>query len=85
MQVHKSAFTHGFTEDEIRYALEHRHISYDVIDQDPPRTWAFGFTPDGRLLELIILHTETDDLVIHCMKARKHELDKALRVTRGRY
>jgi hypothetical protein len=35
--------------------------------------------------EMIVLHNATEDLVIHCMKARKHELEKALRITGGSY
>jgi len=62
-----------------------RHISYDVIDDDPPRSWAFGFTAKGVLIELIVLHKAKEDLVIHCMKARKAELDKALLIRGGRY
>lgn len=60
-------------------------ISYDVIDDDPPRTWVFGFTPKGTLVEMIVLHKAKEDLVIHCMKARKGELDKALHIAGGRY
>jgi hypothetical protein len=33
---------------------------------------------------MIVLHKAREDLVIHCMKARKAELDKALRITGGR-
>ncbi|MGH7489155.1 MAG: hypothetical protein ACREMY_26655, partial [bacterium] len=75
---------HGYTERDIRHALEHVHIDYAVVDDDPPRTWVFGFAPDATLLEVLVLHTAPSDLVIHCMKARKTELDKALR-SRGRY
>ncbi len=67
----------------MRHALEHVHIDRDAVDDDPPRTWVFGFAPDATLLELIVLHTARGDLVIHCMKARPHELDKVLRA-RGR-
>ncbi|WP_131809576.1 hypothetical protein [Mycolicibacterium iranicum] len=63
--------------------MKHVHIELDVIDDDPPRTWIFGFAPDATLLELIVLHTVHADLVIHCMKARKHQLDKALQVRGG--
>ncbi|HET9877078.1 MAG TPA: toxin [Mycobacterium sp.] len=79
MEIHPSALKRRFTERDIRHALDHVHIEYDVIDEDPPRTWVFGFAPDMTLLELLVLHTAGDDLVIHCMKARKRELDKALR------
>lgn len=79
VEIHASAFKHGHTERDILHALEHVHIDYAVADDDPPRTWVFGFAPDATLLELIVLHTAGGDLVIHCMKARNGELDKALR------
>jgi hypothetical protein len=83
-EVHDSALKREYTKDDIHHALKHVHISYDVIDDDPPRTWVFGFTPKGILVEMIVLHKATEHLVIHCMKARKAELDKALRITGGR-
>ena len=85
LKVHDSALKREYTEDDIRHALDHVHISYDVIDDDPPRSWAFGFTAKGVLIELIVLHKAKEDLVIHCMKARKAELDKALLIRGGRY
>jgi hypothetical protein len=85
LRVHDSALKRGYTEDDIRHALKHVHISYDVIDDEPPRTWVFGFTPQATLVELIVLRKAREDLVIHCMKARDSELDKALRITRGRH
>jgi hypothetical protein len=85
LKVHDSALKREFTEEDVRHALEHVHISYLVIDDDPPRTWVFGFTPGGTLAELIVLHLASKDLVIHCMKARADELDKAVRITEGRY
>jgi hypothetical protein len=59
------------------------HIDYDIEDDDPPRTWVFGFARDLTLLELLILHDTPGGRVIHCMKARPKELEKALRA-RGR-
>lgn len=64
--------------------MEHVHISYDVIDENPPRTGVFGVTATGTLVEMIVLRMAREDLVIHCMKARKGGLDKALRIARGR-
>ena len=84
LAVHDSALKREYTEDDIRHALGYVNVSYDVIDDEPPRTWVFGFTPKGTLVEMILLHYANEDVVIHCMKARRSELDKALRVTRGR-
>jgi hypothetical protein len=83
VRIHPSALKHGYAEQVILHALEHVHIGRAVIDDDPPRTWVFGFAPDATLLELIVLHTAGGDLVIHCMKARKRELDKALQARGG--
>lgn len=74
-----SAFKHGYAEADIRFALAHVHIERFVVDEDPARTWIFGFAPDSTLLEVIVLHLSRADLVIHCMKARPRELDKVLR------
>lgn len=78
-----SALKHGFTEQDIHFALEHVHIECRVVDRDPFRTLVFGFGPDAALLELVVLHLSDRDLVIHCMKARPQELDKALRARGG--
>jgi len=80
LQIETSALKHGYTEADIRFALEHVHIERLVADSDPARSWIFGFAPDATLLELIVVHLSRADLVIHCMKARSHELEKALRV-----
>ena len=76
VDIWPSALKHGYTEHDIRFALEHAHIEREVVDDDPPRTWIFGFAPDATLLEIIV--------VIHCMKARQRELDKALRARGGK-
>lgn len=80
LQIGTSALKHGYTEADIRFALEHVHITRHVVDMDPARSWIFGFAPDATLLELIVVHLSGADLVIHCMKARPNELEKALRV-----
>lgn len=64
LEVHDSALKRGYTEEDIRHALKHVHISYLVIDDDPPRTWVFGFTPGASLIEMIVLHKAEEDLVI---------------------
>lgn len=78
-----TALKRQWTRDDILHAREHRHIDYDIEDDDPPRTWVFGFARDLTLLELLILHDTPGGRVIHCMKARTKELEKALRA-RGR-
>jgi hypothetical protein len=37
--IGSSALKHGYTEHDIRFALEHAHIERQVVDDDPPRTW----------------------------------------------
>ncbi|MDD4866976.1 MAG: hypothetical protein PHQ28_07640 [Mycobacterium sp.] len=83
MEIGPTALKRKWTRDDILHALEHRHIDYDIEDDDPPRTWVFGFARDLTLLELLILHDTPGGRVIHCMKARPKELEKALRA-RGR-
>jgi hypothetical protein len=83
VEVSSSALKRKWTETDIRHALAHAHIEYDVEDADPERTWVFGFAPDLTLLELLILHDVPGGRVIHCMKARPEELNEALRA-RGR-
>ncbi len=83
VDIGPSALKHGYTEHDIRFALEHAHIERRVVDDNPSRTWIFGFAPGATLLEFIVLHMAGRDLVIHCMKARQRELDKALRVRGG--
>ena len=78
-EVGSSALKHGYTEEDISFALAHVHIERHVGDDDPPRTLVFGFGPDGTLLEIVVLHLLSKDLVIHCMKARPNELNKAFR------
>ena len=55
-----SALKHNYTESAIRQALEHVHLERQVIDDDPPRTWIFGFAPDATLLEIMVLHLAGD-------------------------
>lgn len=83
VEIGPTALKRKWTRDDILHALEHRHIDYDIEDDDPPRTWVFGFARDLTLLELLILHDSPGGRVIHCMKARPKELEKALRA-RGR-
>lgn len=56
MEIGPTALKRKWTRDDILHALEHRHIDYDIEDDDPPRTWVFGFARDLTLLELLILH-----------------------------
>lgn len=80
LKIGDSALKHGYTEADVRFALEHVHIERLLVDRDPIRSWIFGFAPDATLLEMIVVHLSRVDLVIHCMKARPNELEKALRV-----
>jgi hypothetical protein len=83
VEFHPAAFKHGYTERDIRHALE---LSISITRWLPTirrERGSSGFAPDATLLEVLVLHTAGSDLVVHCMKARKTELDKALR-SRGR-
>lgn len=42
----------------------------------PARQFRLGFDPNGRLLELVVLHFDSEnELLIHAMKARPQYVD----------
>lgn len=72
MEIHRSAFKHGVTVDDIVHAVEN---ALEIIDldaaSDPPKVLAIGPDRSGRWLEVIWLCFVDRDLVIHAMKLRK--------------
>ena len=75
MEVHRSARKHGISDPDIRAAAEQYLIAYTIDDDQPPRELRLGFDTQGRLLEIVVLRADHDDLVIHAMKARPQYLD----------
>ena len=75
VEVHRSARKHGLGETDIRQAAEHYLIAYPVDEDWPPRELRLGFDTVGRLLEIVVLLLDDDELVIHAMKARPQYFD----------
>ncbi len=78
MEIHRSAFSHGVAEEDLRHALDHavRWLDLDP-DADPPKVPAIGPDRAGNLLEVILLEFADDRwLVIHSMALRRsfHDL-----------
>jgi hypothetical protein len=72
VELHRSAFKHGETEDSIQHALDNALVVVDLEpDADPPRTLAIGPDRAGNLLEVIWLEFADDaNLVIRAMRLR---------------
>lgn len=72
MEIHRSAYKHGFDDDAILHALDHALVVVDLEpDADPPRVLAIGPDQAGNLLEIIWLELAGESgLVIHAMTLR---------------
>lgn len=71
MELHRSAFKHGETDDSIQHALDNALIVADLEpDSDPPRVLVIGPDRAGNLLEVIWLELADMVLVIHAMRLR---------------
>jgi uncharacterized DUF497 family protein len=70
VEVHSSARRHGVPDEDIGHALEHA-VAWAELGDDPPRYLVVGPGRSGNLLELVLLHTQGDELVIHAMALRR--------------
>lgn len=72
MEIHRSAYKHGFGDDAIEHALVHAVVVVDLEpDADPPRVLAIGPDRAGNLLEIIWLELDHGrEIVIHAMGLR---------------
>lgn len=70
MEVHRSARRHGVTDEDIEHAWDHS-VAWAELGDDPPRYLVVGPDRSGNLLELVVLHTQGDELVIHAMALRR--------------
>ncbi|MGM5069018.1 toxin [Rhodococcus qingshengii] len=76
MKAHKSALKHAISENAGIYAAEHHVYVADLDDDNPARQFRLGFDPNGRLLELVVLHFDSEnELLIHAMKTRPPYVD----------
>lgn len=69
MEVHRSARRHGVEEDDIRHVYEHA-LAWVELGNDPPRYLMAGGDRAGNLLELVVIETAAEVLVIHAMTLR---------------
>lgn len=74
-RVHRSARKHGISDDDILAAAFDYLIAYPIDDDQPARELRLGFDTRGRLLEVVVLLLDREELVIHAMKARTQYFD----------
>ena len=78
MEFNLSALKHGFTEENIRYVLNHPHYE-GPLEEDDEKFIVLGFDNSGRLLEILYNFIDAKTInVFHAMKCRKiflHLLD----------
>ena len=77
MKVHPSALKHGVSSEDAIQAAEWSLWIEPLDENGPPyRELRLGFDTRARLLETVVLVSETgDETVIHAMPARKKYLD----------
>lgn len=69
MEIHAAARKHDVPDEDIQHAVEHP-IAWVRIGDDPARYLMAGPGVAGNLLELVVLATNTVELVIHAMPLR---------------
>lgn len=71
MRIHASAFKHDLTEADIDHAWQNAIAFFDIEpNNDPLKSLCIGPDVAGNLLELLYLHLEDTDLIIHAMQLR---------------
>lgn len=76
MEIHRAARRHGVLDEDIEHAYEHA-IEWIELGDDPSRYLVVGPARAGNLLELVVMESDGDELVIHAMVLRRsteHEL-----------
>lgn len=72
MKVHKSARKHGIADEDSFYVASHASVVFEIDIDQPRRELRLGFDTSGRLLEVVVLVSETnDEIIIHAMKMRR--------------
>jgi uncharacterized DUF497 family protein len=67
-----SAFKHGITVENIRWALSHHLADGTIEEADENKYIAIGFDKAGNLLEIMYNHIDERTVkVFHAMKCRK--------------
>ncbi len=67
--MHSSARRHGVADEDIAHVLQHV-IAPEDAGEDPDRWLVIGPDRAGNLLEIIVLVTDTHEIVIHAMPMR---------------
>jgi hypothetical protein len=71
IEFSQSAFKHGVTEEDIRYAFAHRVFDHPVEDE-PEKYLLIGFDANANFLEILYNFIEDGKInVFHAMKCRK--------------
>jgi len=72
MVIHDSARKHGIADEDIRHAVEHALVEFDLDDQ---RVLHLGFDRQARMLEVVVLSPEGGEpIAIHAMPIRRSYL-----------
>jgi uncharacterized DUF497 family protein len=72
-----SAFKHGVSAENIRWALSHYLADGTIEEADENRYVAIGFDKSGNLLEIMYNHIDGQTVkVFHAMKCRKQFREK---------
>lgn len=69
MEILPTARRHGVADDDILHAVEHSTV-VDDLGEDPDRWLVIGPDRAGNLLEVVVLVTKGDELIIHAMPLR---------------
>lgn len=67
MEIRRSARKHGLADEAIRHAVAHP-LAREELDEH--RALWLGPDRAGNLLEVVVLHLDQSDMVIHAMKMR---------------
>ena len=71
VRIHKSAYRHGLTDEEILHGWDNAMGFYDIdIEPEPTKSLCIGPDRAGNLLEILYLQADKADLVIHAMPLR---------------
>ena len=56
VEIHRSAYRHGVSSEDIHHAIEHAQVTFDMDPEaDPPRILVVGPNRAGNLLEVVVL------------------------------
>jgi len=68
-EIHPSARRYGVDDDEILHAVANS-VAVDDLGQDPDRWLVIGPDSAGNLLEIVVIASNADEIIIHAMPMR---------------